>query len=75
MNGRIARKLRKINEFDPHAERYYFCLNNANNFVIGKTGQPERIGGTIIEATKDKDPVTARAKYKFMKQGIYNGTL
>ena len=74
MNGRIARKLRKINEFDPHAERYYFCLNNANNFVIGKTGEPERIGGTIIEATRDKNPVTARAKYKFMKEKFYGRT-
>ena len=75
MNGRLARKLRKLNNFDPHAKRYYFCMNNANNFVMGKSGKLERIGGTIIEATKDKNPVTARAKYKLMKEGIYNGTL
>ena len=74
MNGRHARKLRKLSEFKPNAERHYFCLNNANNFVLSNSGEPERIGGTIIEATKDKNPVTARAKYKFMKQGIYNGT-
>lgn len=73
MNGRIARKLRKLNEFEPHSKRYYFCLNNANNFVIGKSGEPERIGGTIIEATKDKNPVTNRAKYKYMKEMYYGG--
>jgi len=43
--------------------------------VFSNSGEPERVGGNIIEATKDKDPVTARAKYKFMKEGIYNGTL
>lgn len=73
MNGRLARKLRKINEFDPHAKRHYFCLNNANNFVLSNSGEPERIGGTIIEATTDKNPVTARAKYKFMKEMYYAG--
>ena len=73
MNGRVARKLRKVINFDPHAERYYFCTNNANNFVLGNSGGLERLGGTIIEATIDKNPVTTRAKYKYMKEKYYNG--
>ena len=75
MNGRIARKLRKLNEFKPSAERHYFCLNNANNFVLNNNGKLERNGGTIIEATKDKNPVTARAKYKYMKEKFYDRTI
>lgn len=71
MNGKIARKLRKLSNFDPHAERHYFCTNNANNFVLGKSGTPERIGGTIIEATNDRDPVTTRSIYKHMKRKYY----
>ena len=50
MNGRIARKLRKLSNFEPSTKRHYFCTNNANNFVLGNNGEPERIGGTIIEA-------------------------
>ena len=74
MNGRIARKLRKMNNFEPSTKRHYICINNANNFTIGKSGEPERIGGTWIEVTEDKNPVTPRAKYKFMKEEFYGRT-
>ena len=74
MNGRIARKLRKINEFDPHAKRYYYCLNNANNFVIGNNGEPERCGGTWLEVTDKGDLVTNRSRYKYMKEAYYGRT-
>ena len=73
MNGRVARKLRKVVEFNPHAKRNYLCVNNANNFVYGDSGELERIGGTIVEVTEDNNPVTARAKYKYMKEKYYNG--
>ena len=74
MNGRIARKLRKLTKFEPKANRYYFCTNNANNFVFGNGGELERLGGTIIEATIDKNPVTTRAHYKYLKRKFYDGT-
>ena len=73
MNGRIARKLRKVVEFDPHTERNYLCTNNANNFVYGNNGGLERIGGTIVEVTEDNNPVTARAKYNYLKEKYYDG--
>jgi hypothetical protein len=73
VNGRIARKLRKVINFEPGADRYYICVNNANNFVLGNSGEPERVGGTIVEVTVDKNPVTTRAKYKYMKEKYYNG--
>jgi len=71
VNGRIARKLRKLSEFKPKAERHYFCTNNTNNFMLGDDGRPKRIGGTIIEATSDRDPVTTRAIYNQMKRDYY----
>lgn len=73
MNGRIARKLRKVMGFEPNAERHYKLINNANNFVLGNNGKPERIGGTWLEVTKQGDLVTARSKYKYMKEQYYNG--
>ena len=73
MNGRLARKLRKVINFEPHAERYYLCTNNANNFVLGNSGELERIGGTIIEVTLERNPVTTRSKYRYMKEKYYNG--
>ena len=75
MNGRLARKLRKLSEFKPNAERHYKLINNANNFIIGDNGEPERCGGTWLEVTEKGNLVTKRAKYKFMKRGIYDRTL
>ena len=74
MNGRHARKLRKLSEFKPHAKRYYFSTNNANNFALSDSGNLERVGGTIVEANKDKSLVTARARYKYMKEKYYDRT-
>ncbi len=74
MNGRHARKLRKLSEFKPHTKRYYFSTNNANNFALGDSGQLERVGGTIVEANKDKSLVTPRARYKYMKEKYYDRT-
>lgn len=73
MNGKLARKLRKVINFDPHEKRYYLCTNNANNFAMGSNGELERLGGTIIEVTEDGNPVTNRAKYNYMKEKYYNG--
>lgn len=73
MNGRIARRLRKVLEFRPHEERFYKCLNNANSFAYAPSGDLERIGGTIIEVTKEGHPVTNRSKYKYMKEKYYGG--
>ena len=73
MNGRIARKLRKVLGFNPHEKRYYLCTNNANNFSFSASGDLERIGGTVIEVDKDNNPVTTRARYKYMKEKYYNG--
>lgn len=74
MNGRVARKLRKLSEFKPHSERYYKLINNANNFVIGNNGEPERCGGTWLEVTDKGDLVTNRSRYKYMKEAYYGRT-
>lgn len=71
MNGRHARKLRKVMGFEPHSERHYKCLNNANNFMLGNDGQPKRVGGTIVEVTKEGLLVTTRSRYKYMKEQWY----
>ena len=72
MNGRIARKLRKLSEFKPHSERHYKRINNANNFYIGNNGEPERCGGTWLEVDKEGNVVTKRAKYNYMKEIYYD---
>ena len=72
MNGRIARKLRKLSEFKPHSDRHYKLISNSNNFVFSNSGEPERIGGTWLEVTEKGDLVTTRAKYKYMKELYYD---
>ncbi len=74
MNGRLARKLRKLSEFKPHAERHYKLINNANNFILGNNGEPERCGGTWLEVTDKGNLVTKRSKYRYMKRRIYDRT-
>jgi hypothetical protein len=73
VNGRHARKLRKLSEFKPSAERHYHQFNNSHNYVLGDSGRLERGPGTVIEVTKDGEATTARAKYKYMKEKYYNG--
>jgi len=74
VNGRLARKLRKLSEFKPHAERYYKCINNANNFAVRDGGTVERVGGTWLEVTSKGNLVTPRSKYRYMKEAYYAGT-
>ena len=71
MNGRHARKLRKLSEFKPSAERHYHQFNNSHNYVLGDSGRLERGPGTVIEVTKDGEATTARALYNLMKEEYY----
>jgi len=71
VNGRHARKLRKLSEFKPHAERNYHQFNNSHNYVLGDSGKLERGPGTVIEVTKDGNAETPRAIYKLMKEQYY----
>ena len=71
MNGRHARKLRKLSEFKPHAERHYQQFNNSHNYVLGDGGRLERGPGTIVEVTKEGKATTARALYNLMKEEYY----
>lgn len=71
MNGRHARKLRKLSEFNPNTERYYHQFNNSNNYVLGDSGRLERGPGTVIEVTKEGEATTARALYNLMKEEYY----
>ena len=73
MNGKLARKLRKVVAFNPHAERFYKQLKNANNYAIGEDGQLERVGGTWLEVTEKGDLVTSRSRYKYLKEKYYDG--
>ena len=75
MNGRHARKLRKMSEFKPHAERHYHQFNNSHNYVLGDGGRLERGPGTVVEVTKEGNAETSRAIYNYMKEKYYNGTI
>ena len=71
MNGRLARKLRKMSNFDPNAERNYHQFNNSHNYVYSDSGRLERGPGTVVEVTKEGDATTPRAVYKLMKEQYY----
>lgn len=73
MNGRIARKLRKLSEFKPSSDRYYHQFANSSRFMFNKDGKLEKALGTVIEVTVDGEATTTRATYKYMK-GEYYGT-
>ena len=72
MNGRHARKLRKLSEFKPSAERNYHQFNNSHNYVLGDSGGFERGPGTVVEVTTDGEATTPRAIYKYMKGEYYD---
>lgn len=74
MNGRHARKLRKLSEFKPKAERHYHQFNNSNNFVMGDNGRLEKGPGTVIEVTAKGGVGTPRANYRLMKEQWYGRT-
>lgn len=70
MNGRHARKLRKMSNFDPHAERQYHQFNNSNNYIV-KDGQLEKGPGTVVEVTNEGNATTPKAIYNYMKKEYY----
>ena len=73
MNGRVARKLRKVvMNLTLIQKGIIFALIMLTISCMVTVGN-ERIGGTIVEVTEDNNPVTARAKYKYMKEKYYNG--
>ena len=77
MNGRIARKLRKMTNFNPRAERHYHQFDNSHNsnsLVLSDGGRLEKGPGTIIEVTEKGGAGTTRANYRLCKENIYNGT-
>ena len=74
MNGRHARKLRKLTNFEPKAERNYHQFNNSNNLVMGDNGRFEKGPGTIIEVTLKGNVGTPRANYRLMKERWYGRT-
>lgn len=71
MNQRHARKLRKLSEFKPNAERHYHQFNNSHNYIVGDSGKLERGPGTVVEVTEDGKAETSRAIYKLMKERWY----
>ena len=70
VNGRHARKLRKMSNFKPNAERNYHQFNNSHNYVLSDSGGLERGPGTVIEVTEGEE-LTARAIYKDYEGKIY----
>lgn len=74
MNGRIARKLRKLSNFEPKANRHYHQFNNSHNYVLGNSGKLEKGPGTIVEVTEKGNPGTTRANYRLMKEEFYGRT-
>ncbi len=75
MNGRIARKLRKLSNFNPKDKRHYQQFENSNNYVMSPNGDFKRGPGTIIEVTSTGDATTARARYRFMKRKLHDRTI
>lgn len=75
MNGRVARKLRKLSNFNPNDKRHYQQFENSHNYVMNPNGNLKRGPGTIIEITSTGDATTARARYRFMKRRIYDRTI
>ena len=74
MNGRHARKLRKLTSFEPKAERNYHQFNNSNNYVLSNSGRLEKGPGTVIEVTAKGGVGTPRANYRLMKEKYYDRT-
>lgn len=70
MNGRHARKLRKLSKFDPHKERSYHQFNNCKNYIF-VDGELKHSPGTVVEVTKEGNAETPRAIYKLMKEKYY----
>ena len=73
MNGRHARKLRKLSEFNPHAKRHYQQFDNCKNYTY-VDGELKMSAGTVIEITKDGEGVTPRAYYRYLKERWYGRT-
>lgn len=71
MNGRHARKLRKLSSFNPRTERYYHQFDNSHNYVLDENGRLKKGPGTVIEVSKDDEAVTTRAHYKHIKRKYY----
>ena len=74
MNGRHARKLRKLSEFKPNAERNYHQFNNSNNYVLSDSGGLKKGPGTVVEVTEDGEATTSRAYYRLLKEQWYGRT-
>lgn len=72
MNQRHARKLRKLSEFKPHAERHYHQFNNSHNYILGDNGRLEKGPGTVVEVTDKGQANTNRAIYRYMKREYYD---
>ena len=70
MNGRLARKLRKLSEFKPSAKRNYHQFNNSNNHVLSDSGRFEKGPGTVVEVTEKGGALTSRARYRYMKESF-----
>jgi len=75
MNGREARKLRKLSEFKPSAVRYYHQFNNSNNHVLGNNGRLEKTPGTVVEVTENGGAITPKVKYNNFKDAYYGRTI
>jgi len=41
---------------------------------MGNDGRLEKGPGTVVEVTEKDGAITARAKYRYMKEIYYNGT-
>ena len=70
MNGRHARKLRKLSEFNPNAKRHYHQFDNRKHYIF-VDGEVKQSPGTVVEVTKDGEANTTRAVYKYMKEQWY----
>lgn len=73
MRGKLARVLRRLNDFKVHDKREYLRVKNSSNYEVVE-GELVKMDGTMFEVTKDENdkftPITKRYLYRKTKQEL-----
>ena len=73
MRGKLARVLRRLNDFKVHDKREYLRVKNSSNYEVVE-GDLVKMDGTMFEVTKDENdkftPITKRYLYRKTKQEL-----
>jgi hypothetical protein len=73
LRGKLARVLRRLNDFKVHDKREYLRVKNSSNYEVVE-GELVKMDGTMFEVTKDENdkftPITKRYLYRKTKQEL-----